>query len=200
MARICVPYGTTEGQTATIAAYVVEVLEAHGHHARAFDIAVREHADLDGCDGVLLGASIHMSKHEKYVVEFVRRNRAALESRPSALFSVSLAALGDTAEAERYVATFEEQTGWHPTTVALVGGALLYRHYGFVKRRVMRRIARAKPGGLSTDVSRDHVYTDWDGVRQFVEDFLAAAFPETEGPDGVTARRPAPPPAAPPPS
>ena len=55
MARICVPYGTTEGQTAAIASYVVEVLEAHGHHARAFDIAVREHADLTGCDGVLQG-------------------------------------------------------------------------------------------------------------------------------------------------
>ena len=126
-----------------------------------------------------------MSKHEKYVVEFVRRNRAALESRPSALFSVSLAALGDTAEAEGYVATFEEQTGWHPTMVALVGGALLYRHYGFVKRRVMRRIAHAKPGQLSTDISRDHVYTDWDGVRRFVEDFLAAAFPG----DGASRRR-----------
>ena len=47
MARICVPYGTTEGQTAAIATYVVEVLEAHGHHARAFDIAVRENADLE---------------------------------------------------------------------------------------------------------------------------------------------------------
>jgi menaquinone-dependent protoporphyrinogen oxidase len=29
-----------------------------------------------------------------------------------------------------------------------------------------------KPGGLSTDTSRDHVYTDWDEVERFAEAFL----------------------------
>ena len=36
----------------------------------------------------------------------------------------------------------------------------------------MKKIARDKPGDLGTDTSRDYVYTEWDGVRRFVEDFL----------------------------
>ena len=37
---------------------------------------------------------------------------------------------------------------------------------------MMKRIARDKPGHLGTDISRDYVYTEWDGVRQLAEDFL----------------------------
>jgi menaquinone-dependent protoporphyrinogen oxidase len=38
-------------------------------------------------------------------------------------------------------------------------------------RFVLRRIARAK--GLSTDVSRDHEYTDWEQVDRFARAFVA---------------------------
>jgi menaquinone-dependent protoporphyrinogen oxidase len=41
---------------------------------------------------VIVGASIHMSKHEEYVRDFVKRNREDLEEWPSAFFSVTLAA------------------------------------------------------------------------------------------------------------
>ena len=37
---------------------------------------------------------------------------------------------------------------------------------------MMKKIARDK-GSLDTDTSRDYVYTEWDGVRRFTEDFLA---------------------------
>jgi menaquinone-dependent protoporphyrinogen oxidase len=48
---------------------------------------------------VIVGASIHMSKHEEYVRDFVKRNREDLEEWPSAFFSVTLAAQEDTDEA-----------------------------------------------------------------------------------------------------
>lgn len=173
MARILIAYGTSEGQTAKIAEYVADVVRDHGHEADTADLKDAD-VTLEGYDGVVVGASIHMGKHEKYVEDFVRSSRAALEGMPSAMFSVSLAAHGDTDEAEGYVDGFEELTGWHPARVALFGGALLYTQYGFVKRRLMRRIAREKPGELGTDTSRDYVYTEWDGVRTFAEDFLAS--------------------------
>ena len=44
----------------------------------------------------------------------------------------------------------------------------------FAKRHMMKRIARDKPGNLGTDTSRDYVYTEWDGVTRFAEDFLTA--------------------------
>lgn len=122
---------------------------------------------------MIVGASVHMGKHDRHTLQFVRENLPTLERLPSAFFSVSLAAHGDPGEAGSYVERFEKDTGWHPSEVALFSGALLYTHYGFVKRHMMKRIAAAKPGDLGTDVSRDYVYTEWDGVRRFVEAFLA---------------------------
>jgi menaquinone-dependent protoporphyrinogen oxidase len=161
MTKILIGYGTTEGQTARIAAHIAEVIRSHGIEAVARDLKQSKDAGLDRHDAVIVGGSIHMGKHEDYVVDFVRKNRLKLEGLPSAFFSVSLAAHGDTANAEAYLAKFEQETGWQPAQVGLFGGALLYRQYGFLK-----------PGGLSTDTSRDHVYTDWDEVERFAEAFL----------------------------
>jgi menaquinone-dependent protoporphyrinogen oxidase len=174
MAKIYIPYSTGEGQTARIAEYIAAVVRSHGHEAETADIRHSDAAVPTGYDGVIVGASIHMGKHDKHAGEYVRNNRAALEQLPSALFSVSLAAHGDTAEAEGYVEEFERQTGWRPARVALFGGALLYRQYGFIKRQMMKKIASGKPGQLGTDVSRDYVYTEWDGVQRFAEDFVDA--------------------------
>jgi menaquinone-dependent protoporphyrinogen oxidase len=43
---------------------------------------------------------------------------------------------------------------------------------------MMKRIVRDKPGGVSTDTSRDHEYTDWDQVKRFAEDFLERLVPQ----------------------
>ena len=171
MARIVVVYGTTEGQTGRIAAFLGELIRAHGGDVDVVDLKRLDLPSLEAYDGVIVGASIHMGKHERFVADFVRRNRVVIDRRPSAFFSVSLAAHGDIENAERYVDEFEKETGWRPGRVALVGGALLYTQYGFVKRRVLRKIAMDK-GNLATDTSRDWVYTEWDGVASFAEDFL----------------------------
>jgi menaquinone-dependent protoporphyrinogen oxidase len=81
---------------------------------------------------------------------------------------VSLAAHGDTGEAERYLEEFEEGTTWRPARVALFSGALLYTQYGWLKRHIMRAIVRREGGDL--DTSHDYEYTDWDAVEQFADD------------------------------
>jgi menaquinone-dependent protoporphyrinogen IX oxidase len=45
------------------------------------------------------------------------------------------------------------------------------------ERYVMKRIVRDKPG-MSTDTSRDYVYTDWDQVTRFAEDFAERLVPK----------------------
>jgi menaquinone-dependent protoporphyrinogen oxidase len=172
MAKILVGYGTTEGQTARIAAHIAEVILSHRIDADVRDLKQSKDAALDRYDALIVGGSIHMGKHEDYVVDFVRKNRLKLEGLPSAFFSVSLAAHGDTANAEAYLAKSEQETGWQPAQVGLFGGALLYRQYGFLKHLMMKKIVSDKPGGLSTDTSRDHVYTDWNEVERFAEAFL----------------------------
>jgi menaquinone-dependent protoporphyrinogen oxidase len=179
MTRIFIPYGTTEGQTATIAEVVADVIRAHGIEVEAVDVKASRGVIPDGCDGVVVGASIHMGKHDKHVVELVGKNRDTLDRVPTAFFSVSLAAAGDDTEAEGYVEQFEKETGWQPGRVALFAGALLYTQYGFIKRHMMKKIVGDKPGGLGTDISRDYVYTEWDGVKRFAEHFAA----DLEAPD-----------------
>ena len=98
--------------------------------------------------------------------------RGELERLPSALISVSLAAHGDEENAEGYVAKFEQETGWHPAHVGIFSGALLYTRYNFLKRQLMKKIAKDK-GSADLDTTRDYVYTEWDGVKHFTEDFLA---------------------------
>ena len=44
---------------------------------------------------------------------------------------------------------------------------------------MMKKIVGDKPGGLGTDISRDYVYTEWDGVKRFAEHFAA----DLEAPD-----------------
>jgi menaquinone-dependent protoporphyrinogen oxidase len=173
VSKIYIVYGTTEGQTAKIANVMADVIRAHGHDVATVDVKHARDGLAAGYDGVILGASIHMGKHDKHALDFVRHNREVLERVPSGFFSVSLAAHGDLNEAEGYLEQFEQETGWKPAKVALFGGALLYTHYGFFKRRLMKKIASEKPGQLGTDTSRDYVYTEWDAVRGFAEDFLA---------------------------
>src|SRR3712207_9548275 len=125
MMKVLIPYGTTEGQTARISEYLADVIRDHGQEAYAVDIEGSDTLELDGYDAVIVGASVHMGKHEDYVRHFVRENRDALERLPSAFFSVSLAALGDTEEAKGYIEEFAQETGWRPGMVGLFGGALL---------------------------------------------------------------------------
>jgi len=141
MTRILIAYGTMEGQTAKIAECIADVIRAHGLDADAVDIKESQSTIPETYDGVIVGSSIHMGKHDKHVVNFVKANRDTLQRLPSAFFSVSLAVHGDAAEAEGYVERFEQETGWRPGRIALFAGALLYTHYGFVKRHMMKKIA-----------------------------------------------------------
>jgi menaquinone-dependent protoporphyrinogen oxidase len=123
---------------------------------------------------VIVGASIHAGQHEGHVRDLVKKHREALERVPSAFFSVSMTARDHSEEArtqvEGYVEGFAEETGWHPGRVGDFAGAIAYTRYGFVKRRLVKAIA--KNIGADTDTSRDHEYTDWSAVRRFAEGFL----------------------------
>jgi menaquinone-dependent protoporphyrinogen oxidase len=178
MTKVLIAYGTTNGHTARIAEYLADVIRSQGHKAAAVDLKRSQDALLDDYDAVIVGGSIHMGKHDEHVRDFVRRNRVALERLPSAFFSVSLAAHGDMENARAYVENFERETGWRPVHVGFFSGALLYRQYGFLKRLMMKKIVRDKPGNLSLDTSRDHEYTEWDEVKRFAENFMERLVPK----------------------
>lgn len=173
MATISICYGTTDGQTAEVAEFIADLVRDRGHQAIVVDLKAPTGEALAGVDAVFVGASIHVNKHEAYVVDFVRDNLETLQDLPGVFFSVSLSAYGDAEQGARYIEEFCAETGWQPTGTLAVAGALRYTSYGMLKRQLMKQIARDK--GLSTDTRSDAVYTDWNRVRSFTEQFLTTA-------------------------
>lgn len=174
MSRILIVYGTTEGFTEKVAKFLARTLETEGAHVRCLDVReVRPGMGFEDYCGIILGSSIHMGRHDRALIRFVERHRPALDSVPTAMFTVCMAAASDTEEAQRqvadYEATFRAASGLEPALYTTFAGALRYTKYGFFKRFIMRSIAKRTGAGTETD--RDHEYTDWAEVSRFGQAF-----------------------------
>jgi menaquinone-dependent protoporphyrinogen oxidase len=184
MKPVLIAYATREGHTRDVADRVAVTLNELGRPAVLLDVQQLDRAIvLEDFSGAILAASVHAGAHEDAMVDFVKTNRDALAVRPTAFLSVSLTeataedpdrTAEERAEAagtvEETVEKFLDETGWRPTAVQPVAGALLYTRYGRVLRWMMRRIAR--DAGGDADTSTDHVYTDWEALGHFVRAFL----------------------------
>lgn len=169
---ILLAHASSEGQTKKIAERISLDLQVLSVAVELVPI-VEAPMKVDQYDAILLGASIHGGKHAPEVADFVRAHRKRLEATPSAFFSVSLTAADrdevHQAKAEGYVQEFFDSVDWHPELVGCFGGALRYSQYGFVKKLIVRHIAKSID--KDTDTSSDHEYTDWDDVDHFTQAF-----------------------------
>lgn len=173
---ILVVYGSNYGQTAKIALRIAERLRER----RASEVTVLCGDELplglavDEYDGVIVGASVRLGRHQEYMERFVREHARELAAMPAVFFSVSGSAAGksreERREADDAVSRFLGATGWRAFEVATFGGAIAYTKYDFLTRWLMRSLARRK--GVSTDISRDHELTDWQAVDRFADRFL----------------------------
>ena len=175
MSSFLILYGTGEGQTAKIAERIAATIGERGHETSTIDVRDRPDSfTLEGYDAVIVGASVHVGKHQDAVRDFVTDNRDALSKMPTAFFQVSLSSANEEKreEAAGYVEAFITETEWHPDRIGQFGGALRFSEYGFLKRLVMKQIAKdlltekRKPKG-------DIEFTDWDAVDAFAADVAA---------------------------
>jgi menaquinone-dependent protoporphyrinogen oxidase len=192
MTKIGVFYATREGQTRKIAEHVAASLRARGLDAHLKNVRDREAStDLHGYAAAILAASVHIGRHEREMVRFVKEHRAELERIPTAFLSVTLSEAGveqadatpearaaSEAGVQQVIGRFLEETGWYPARIKAVAGALRYTQYNPFVRFILKRIARSAGG--STDTSRDHEYTDWDALDRFVGE-LAGEISATAG-------------------
>jgi len=173
--RFLIVYGTHHGQSAQIAQHIAQVLQSAGTTMLVNGMDVPRSLSPGEFDGVIVGGSVQFNRHQRFLSQFVREHRDALNAMPSAFFSVSGAGAGhsdaERAQANGYIAEFLRETGWHPTSAASFGGAIAYTRYNPILRLVMRRIAAQK--GQPTDTSRDHSFTDWTHVERFTTAFLS---------------------------
>jgi menaquinone-dependent protoporphyrinogen oxidase len=172
--KILIVYGTHFGQTAKIGERIADRLRDCGHEATLENVRAKLSPDaIAEADAVIIGASVEGGKHRREIVAFVRDHRELLDAKTSAFFSVNMSRAKDTEDAKKpvtsYLEMFSAESGWKPEQREAFAGALMYRRYNFFLRFVMRLIAGR--GGLSTDTSKNHEYTDWQAVDAFADAF-----------------------------
>jgi menaquinone-dependent protoporphyrinogen oxidase len=189
---VLIAFATRHGNATQIARRLADSIQQRGFAAELLDAAgVPKGFSFSNYAAAMIVASVHLGRHEPEMKRFVKARVAELSAIPSAFLSVSLSQAGaqsfaappaqrarSAANAAAMIDRFLAETGWHPSRIEPVAGALLYTKYNFVLRFIMKRIA-AKAGG-STDVSQDHSYTDWESLDRFCAEFLQ----QIEGPSG----------------
>lgn len=176
-AGIAIIYHPHEGRTAEVADHIASRVRLSGIPADIFECC-QAPPRLRDYRGLMVGGSIHSGHHHKELEQFVRARKAELDHLPNAFFSVGINA-GAQANTRRTraldaVSRFIAETGWHPDLVSLVGGAIAYTRYGFIKRRLLQKLGAEikRPGA-----AHDHEYTDWAALDQFTDDFIAHVQP-----------------------
>ncbi len=180
-------YATREGQARRVAERVAANLRAQRMDVDLFDVRqLRGRIDWKAYGAAFVIASVHLGRHEREMVRFVRQHRAELDALSAAFLSVSLSQAGaqdekaplekrDQAHADVLwmLGVFTTETGWKPQRCLAVAGSLAYTRYNFLVRLLMKHMARR--AGASTDTSRDWEFTDWPSVDRFVLDHAGLA-------------------------
>ena len=168
MANILIAYSTTDGHTRSICERLKGVIEAQDHAVNIAWMSEEPDIDLTPFDKVVVGASIRYGKHQPQVFEFIRRNQAALESRPNAFFSVNVVARKpekNTPETNPYLQKFLQKIAWQPQNLAVFAGRLDYPTYSYFDRQMIRLIMWMTKGPTAPDTVVE--FTDWDKVEEF---------------------------------
>lgn len=174
MKKLLIIYATTEGQTAKIVLHLEKRAISSGVEVTAYNV-IEYPPSPKAYDMVILAGSVHMMKYQDALIHYATKHAGELNAMPNAFVSVSMAAAHfdeeTHQETDKWVAGFEQHTGWKPQQVEHVAGALKYVEYNWLKRMVMREIARRT--GESTDTTQDHEYTDWNQLDRFMDGFVS---------------------------
>lgn len=169
-------FETVEGHTRRVADACVKKIAEMGHEASRHDISkINRDFFLDDCDACLIAAPVHQQRHPDEMINFLKTSADGLNRMPSALISVSLSAAfpDGEAEAQSYVDRLLRTTSWTPSAVHCAAGALRYTQYDFFQEQVIRHVVLK--GRDVGDINRDHTFTDWKALDEFVQKFITAA-------------------------
>lgn len=172
--HVIVIFGTVEGHTRKIARNISATVQSQGHQATVFDAGDLGDVNLDIADAVIVCAPVHMGQYPSAIAHWLSSHAGDLDKLPGAFVSVSLASASpfpeEHSEIRKLTEAFFERTGWHPRLVHQAAGALRYPRYDFLKRLLMKHIAYREGG--STDVTKDHEFTNWNALSAFVASFV----------------------------
>src|SRR3954468_9645453 len=168
-------FATSEGQTQRIAERFAAALRRDGVNSVAIDIGKLDGGPIDwtGVRGAIVGASLHIGKHQRVARAFIATYAPQLNVLPSLFYSVSLSAASQDGEsvrkAQAIADAFPIANGWRPQAVISLAGRLAYSQYNFIVRLLMKRIARTE--GAPVDTSRNYEFTNWTRVDNLAREF-----------------------------
>jgi menaquinone-dependent protoporphyrinogen oxidase len=169
-------FTSKHGQTTKIAYFLGEWFTEHGADVHVADLSQGREGlvEVRNFDAVLVGAPMYRGRYPNVLRRFVKENRAELMGVGSTgFFSVCLAETPGTKashlEALGPVREFLDEVSWTPEWIASFPGALNYREYNPLLRRIMRAISEKE--GAPTDTTKDFEFTRWDEVERFAQDF-----------------------------
>ena len=76
---------------------------------------------------------------------------------------------GDMDRAVGYTDRLIQRTNWRPRQTMQVAGARLYTRHSAIGRWILGLVDRKR-----LDTNKDYVWTDWDGLEQFANEFADA--------------------------
>ena len=147
--KVLVAYDTLDGHTKEVAHFIADTIreEASLHQVNVLHVKEPEVKEaLEGCAGsindlslhkitmvlpssgsfaVVFGGPVRFGKHSDALKSFASQNRDILASRPTAFFSTSLAAAGNSDEQQKalkYLEDFIECTSLKPVITSTIAG------------------------------------------------------------------------------
>ena len=161
-------YSSVDGHTKKISDKLKEVIDGQGHKATVFKVEDIEGTDISEFEKVVIGASVRYGKHSALIFDFIESNRALLDERPNAFFSVNVVARKPEKkdpESNPYLQKFLKKLSWKPKHLEVIAGKLDYPSYRFFDRIMIQMIMWMTKG--PTDPATIIEYTDWQQVEAF---------------------------------
>lgn len=168
MAKILILYSTTDGHTRKISLRLKGMLEERTHEVSLVSITDEPEIDFRPFDRIIIGASVRYGRHSRQIIDLINRNVHALETKPSAFFSVNLVARKSEKSqpgTNPYVKKLLKQIDWKPKTLAIFAGKLDYPSYNTLDRVIIQMIMWITQG--PTDPQTAVEFTDWSQVDAF---------------------------------
>lgn len=161
--KILIAYASKCGSTAEIAQKIGEVLSTHN---LGVDVKpVGQITDVSGYQAVVIGSAIRFGQWLPEGVSFLKNNHDALQSKPTAMFTVHMQNTDDSTEAranrDLYVKAAREQIS--PKVEKYFTGMIEMARLSFLERLVYKAV-KAKDGDDR----------DWNDIQSWAESLPAS--------------------------
>jgi len=170
MFRSLLIYSSTDGHTKTICENII----SHALSTSSIKLISLDeirNIKISDYDKIIIGASIRYGRHNRKVLDFVKKNKNILDLKKTAFFSVNVVARKlekNSPTTNPYVIKFLKKVNWKPKNVAVFAGKVDYPNYNFINKNIIRFIMMITKG--PTDTSRSFEFTNWEEVKKFAKE------------------------------